>query len=274
MSAEHSGVERVQKEMLLTEDPDVKGFGRRVLREEYDGRYFLVTDNAARSSKSAAGIEKRTVNKIIGKSRKWDFILDPYAAFGISAYIFSKNSERVVAVDRDWETYLLLKENLRGMKNVECFNDDNTAYLEKCIEDKLEPPELIDLDPFGGPEAQFLLTLEWMKDGAILCTNGQIEGVYRNSIGIRHLYPWIDKFSGHKATRWAEEVYFPRLRDLAEKKGRELRLVHSYAHPTSLRFILELGSFEFSKETKDELYKRPRFLDWFQRVEQPGFSFE
>ena len=32
MSAEHSGVERVQKEMLLTEDPDVKGFGRRVLK--------------------------------------------------------------------------------------------------------------------------------------------------------------------------------------------------------------------------------------------------
>ena len=274
MSAEHSGVERVQKEMLLTEDPGAKQFGRRVLREKYDDRYFRVTDNTARSSKSGAGIEKRSVNEIIAKSRKWHFILDPYAGFGISAYIFSKNSERVVAVERDWETYLLLKQNLKGIGNVECVNDDNTAYLQKCIDDGVKPPNLIDLDPFGGPEAQFLLTLEWMKDGAILCTNGQIEGVYRNSIGIKHLYSWIDKYAGHKATKWAEEVYFPRLRDLAEKKGRELRLVHYYAHPTSLRFVFELGSFEFSKEVKDELSKRPHFLDWFQRVEQPGFSFD
>jgi len=274
MSTGHSVVERLQKEMLLTEDPDVKGFGRRVLREEYDGRYFLVTDNAARSFRSEAGIEKRIVNEIIAKSRKWHFILDPYAGFGISAYIFSKHSEKVIALERDWQTYSLMKRNLKGIGIVEPVNDDNVFYLEKCIEDGVKPPNLIDLDPFGGPEAQFLLTLEWMKDGAILCTNGQIEGVYRNSIGIKHLYSWIDKYAGHKATKWAEEVYFPRLRDLAEKKGRELRLVHSYAHPTSLRFIFELGSFEFSKETKDELSKRPRFLDWFARVEQPGFSFE
>lgn len=274
MSAGHSGLRRVQKEMLLTEDPDVKGFRRRVLREEYDGRIFLVTDNAARSFRSEAGIEKRIVNEIISKSRKWDFILDPYAGFGISAYIFSKHSERVIALERDWETYFLMKRNLKGIGNLEPVNDDNVFYIEKCIEDKLEPPELIDLDPFGGPEAQFLLTLEWMKDGAILCTNGQIEGVYRNSIGIKHLYPWIDKHAGHKATRWAEDVYIPRLCGLAKEKGRELRLVHYYAHPTSLRFVFELGSFEFSKEVKDELSKRPHFLDWFQRVEQPGFSFE
>jgi len=274
MFTKDTGLRSVQREALLIEDPDVKEFGGRVLKEEYDGRYFRVTDNTARSSKSDAGIEKRTINEIIGKSRKWDFILDPYAGFGISAYIFSKNSERVVAVERDWETYSLLKENLMGIKNVECVNDDNTAYLQKCIEDGVKPPNLIDLDPFGGPEAQFLLTLEWMKDGAILCTNGQIEGVYRNSIGIKHLYPWVDKYAGHKATKWAEKVYIPRLRGLAKEKGRELRLVHSYAHPRSLRFIFELGAFEFGKETKDELSKRPRFLDWFQRVEQPGFSFE
>lgn len=274
MLTEDTGLVRVPKEALLTEDPDLKEFGGRILKEEYDGRYFRVTNSTARSSKSDAGIEKRIVNEIIGKSRKWDFVLDPYAGFGISAYIFSKNSERVVALERDWETYSLLKQNLDGIKNVECVNDDNVYYLEKCIEDKLEPPELIDLDPFGGPEAQFLLALDWMKDGVILCTNGQIEGVYRNSIGIKHLYSWISKHAGHKATRWAEEVYIPRLRDLAKEKGRELRMVHYYAHPTSLRFIFELGSFEFSEETKDELFKRPRFLDWFQRVEQPGFSFE
>jgi len=194
MFTKDTGLRRVQKEMLLTEDPGAKGFGRRVLREKYDGRYFWVTNNAARSSKSDAGIEKRIVNEIISKSRKWDFILDPYAGFGISAYIFSQNSEKVVALERDWETYSLMKRNLKGIGNVEPVNDDNVFYLEKCIEDGLKPPNLIDLDPFGGPEAQFLLTLEWMKDGAILCTNGQIEGVYRNSIGIRHLYPWIDRF--------------------------------------------------------------------------------
>ena len=93
------------------------------------------------------------------------------------------------------------------------------------------PPELVDLDPFGGPEGQFLLTLEWMKDGAILCTNGQIEGICRNSFLIKHLYPWVDKYAGHKATKWAEEVYIPRLCGLAKEKGRELRPVHYYAHP-------------------------------------------
>ena len=274
MFTENTGIKRVQKERLLIEDDDVKKFGGRVLKEEYDGRYFMVTDNAARSSRSDAGLEKRIVNEIISRDRRWKFFADLYAGFGISTYIFSKTSERVVAVERDWETYSLLKQNLIGIKNVECINDDNVAYLEKCIENGLEPATLIDLDPFGGPEGQFLLTLEWMKDGAILCTNGQIEGVYRNSIGVKHLYPWVDKFSGHKATKWAEEVYIPRLCGLATQKGRELRLVHYYAHPTSLRFIFELGAFEFNKETKDELSKRPRFLDWFQRVEQPGFSFE
>ena len=264
----------VQREALLIEDPDVKEFGGRVLKEEYDGRYFWVINNAARSSRSDAGIEKRIVNEIIAKNQRWHFILDPYAGFGISAYIFSKHSERVIALERDWETYSLMKRNLKGIGNVDPVNDDNTAYLQKCIEDGVKPPELIDLDPFGGPEAQFVLTLEWIENGGILCTNGQIEGVYRNSIGIKHLYPWIDKYAGHKATKWAEDFYFPRLRGLAEEKGRELRLVHYYAHPTSLRFVFELGSFEFSKEVKGELSKRPRFLDWFQRVEQPGFSFE
>ena len=131
---------RVRKETLLTEDADVKEFGGRVLKEEYDGRYFLVTNNAARSSKSQAGIEKRIVNEIIAKSRKWHSILDLYAGFGISTYIFSKHSERVVAVEKDWETYSLLKQNLSGIKNVECINDDNVYYLEKCIEDGLDTP--------------------------------------------------------------------------------------------------------------------------------------
>ena len=274
MLTEYTGLKRVQKEALLIEDDDVKEFGGRVLKEEYDGRYFWVTNNAARSSRSDAGIEKRAVNEIIAKNQRWHRILDLYAGFGISTYIFSKNSERVVAIEKDWETYSLLERNLKDIRNVDRINDDNVYYLEKCIQNKLRPPQLIDLDPFGGPEAQFLLTLEWMESGAILCTNGQIEGVYRNSIGIKHLYPWIDKYAGHKATRWAEKVYIPRLCDLAKEKGRELRLVHYYVHPTSLRFIFELGSFEFSKETKDELSKRPRFLDWFQRVEQPGFPFE
>ncbi len=274
MFTEDTGLRRIPKEALLTEDPDVKEFGGRILKEEYDGRYFRVANNAARSSRSQAGVEKRIINEIIAKSRRWHLILDPYAGFGISAYIFSKNSDRVVALERDPKTYLLLKENLKGIGNVECINDDNVYYLERCVEDKLTPPELIDLDPFGGPEAQFLLTLEWMKDGAILCTNGQIEGVYRNSIGIKHLYSWIDKYAGHKATRWAEDVYIPRLCGLAKEKRKELRLVHYYAHPTSLRFVFELGSFEFNKEVKDELSKRPHFLDWFQKVQQPGFSFE
>jgi 16S rRNA G966 N2-methylase RsmD len=274
MFTKNSRLSSFQKGALLIEDPDVKEFGGRVLKEEYDRRYFLVTNNAARSSRSDAGIEKRIVNEIIVKNPKWHRIFDLYAGFGISSYIFSKNSEKVVALERDPETYLLLKRNLKGIANVEPVNEDNVYYLEKCMEDKLEPRTLVDLDPFGGPEAQFLLTLELMEHGAILLTNGQIEGVYRNSIGIRHLYTWIDKYAGHKATRWAEEVYFPRLRGLAKEKGRELRLVHYYVHPTSLRFILELGSFEFSKEVKDELSKRPHFLDWFQRVEQPGFSFE
>jgi 16S rRNA G966 N2-methylase RsmD len=274
MFTKDTGLRSVQREALLIEDPDVKESGGRVLKEEYDGRYFLVTNNAARSSRSDAGIEKRIVNEIIAKNQRWHRILDPYAGFGISAYIFSKHSERVIALERDWETYSLMKRNLKGIRNVEPVNDDNVLYIENCIKNKSEPPDLIDLDPFGGPEAQFLLALEWMRDGAILCTNGQIEGVYRNSIGIKHLYPWVDKYAGHKATKWAEEVYIPRLRGLAEEKGRELRLVHYYAHPTSLRFVFELGSFEFSKEVKDELSKRPHFLDWFQRVEQPGFSFE
>jgi len=273
MFTKNSGLRRFQKEALLIEDPDVGEFGGRVLKEEYDGRYFLVTNNAARSSRSDAGIEKRIVNEIIMRQR-WHRVFDLYAGFGISSYIFSKNSEKVVALEREPETYLLLTRNLKRIKNVECINDDNVYYLENCIEDRLEPNTLIDLDPFGGPEAQFLLTLELMKEGAILLTNGQIEGVYRNSIGIRHLYSWIDRYAGHKATRWAEEVYIPRLCGLAKERGRELRLVHYYAHPTSLRFIFELGSFQFSKKVKDELSKRPHFLDWFQRVEQPGFSFE
>jgi 16S rRNA G966 N2-methylase RsmD len=273
MFTKNSGLRKLQKEAHLIEDDDVKEFKGRVLKEEYDGRYFLVTNNAARSSRSDAGIEKRIVNEIIMRQR-WHRVFDLYAGFGISSYIFSKNSEKVIALERDAETYLLLKRNVRGIENVEPVNDDNVFYLENCMEDKLETRTLVDLDPFGGPEAQVLLTLERMKDGVISLTNGQIEGVYRNSLGIRHLYPWIDQYSGHKATRWAEEVYFPRLRGLARKQGRELRLVHYYAHPTSLRFIFELGSFEFSKEVKEELSKRPKFLDWFQRVEQPGFSFE
>lgn len=95
MLTEDAGLRRVQKETLLAEDADVKEFGGRVLKEEYDGRYFRVTDNTARSSKSDAGIEKRIVSEIIGKSRKWHFILDAYAGFGISAYIFSK-------IRREW----------------------------------------------------------------------------------------------------------------------------------------------------------------------------
>jgi len=274
MSTKNTGLRRFQKEAILIEDSEVKEFGGRVLKEEYDGRYFLVTNNAARSTRSEAGIEKRIVNERIAKSRKWRSMWDLYAGFGISTHTFSKYAERVVALERDPETYLLLRRNLKGIGKVELINDDNVYYLQKCIEDKVEPPEFIDLDPFGGPESQFISTLEWMKDGAVLCTNGQIEGVYRNSIGIRHLYPWIDRHAGHKATRWAEDVYIPRLLGLAKDKGRELRLVHYYCHPTSLRFIFELGSFEFSKEVKEELSKRPKFLDWFQRVEQPGFSFE
>ena len=260
--------------------------------EKFQDKKFLTLDNAARlsrgksgkSRKVGGGQEKRVINRVVAKNGgdgfRWREILDLYAGYGFSAWVFSANAEKLVLIERHKETFELLKNNpvsnwdgtpclkISEMTNVEFHNQDNIAFLKEMISKKVPPPELVDLDPFGGCDEQLCLVLDWMEDGAILVTDGRIEGLYRNSFIVRRHFPELNgKYTGKSAIKCPEEFLIPRMQKFAKDRNKIIRVVHYYAHPNSSRYVIELGKFHFSTAAMAEFHRRPKFIDWFDNVD-------
>jgi len=228
----------------------------------YDGRHFWVEDDTARPDKKPSGVEKAAVNEIIAANCEWTDVVDAFAGCGISAFIFSKHAKRVLALEKDGLKFAILHENISDIRNIEYQHMDNVEFLKRALREGMTPPELIDLDPFGNPWAQLPLALEWMKYGALLVTTGEIEGIYRDSFIVRRNYPELEgKYTGKEAVIWAQEEFIPNL--ISAYSQYELRLIHFYAEPSSIRVVFEVGDFKFTDETKAKLDQRPKYIGWF-----------
>ena len=238
----------------------------------YDGKFFFVANNTTRPEKTEGGVEKRKVNEIVAGDREWDFVLDCYAGFGISTSIFAKHAKKVVALEEDFRYASAMWVNLyqyyqaNEIGYVEILNDDNRYYLNPGPEKNQHPPSLIDLDPVGSCKKQLELALEWMKDGALLMTNGHIGYVARNMDWVHNVYPHMgNRYIGDKAVDWPEEYYIPWL----QRNYPQLRrIVHFYAHPTSVRCVCEVGEFKFFEKTIQKLVKRPKYLGKYKDMKK------
>jgi len=231
----------------------------------YKKRHFYVEDGTGRHDTKHSGLEKSEVNEIVAANREWTDVLDAFAGYGISSYIFSKHAKRVLALEKRERTFSILWQNISDIENIEAVHTDNLSFLEKAVKEEIEPPDLIDLDPFGNPYAQLRHVLAWMKKGALLVTTGEIEGIYRNSFIVRKNYPELKgKYIGKEAVWWAEREFIPRV--IKQYPDSQLNPVHFYAEPSSVRVVFEVGGFEFTKETKDKLAARPHYLSWFKEA--------
>jgi 16S rRNA G966 N2-methylase RsmD len=226
----------------------------------YDENHFYVEDNTARPDKKPSGVEKQRVNEIVAADHEWNFVLDAFAGYGISSYIFSKHARKVLALEKRELSFDILWQNVRHIENIVVRHTNNVRFLEKALKEGIEPPDLIDLDPYGNCREQLPLALDWMKKGAILITSGEIEGITRNSPFGRKNFPELEgRYIGKEAVMWAEKEFIPNL-----LKQYDLRLVHFYAEPSSVRTVFKVGGFEFQEETKEKLANRPKYIDWFK----------
>jgi predicted RNA methylase len=253
--------------------------------EIYLGRKFRTLDTAVRLSrgknikrkKSAGGQEKRKINEIVarngGDGFKWGTVGDLFGGVGFATWAFSLNAERVIAIEKNKEAFENLKMNLSvsdyndtAVENATALHRDNIEFLHEAIANKVPPPSLVDLDPFGGCDEQLCLVLDWMTNGALLVTDGRIEGIYRNSFIVRRHFPELDgRYTGKSAVRWPEEFVIPRMHKFAKERNKIIRVIHFYAHPNSSRYIIEVGNFQFSTAAKVEFHRRSKFIDWFAR---------
>jgi 16S rRNA G966 N2-methylase RsmD len=224
-------------------------------------KHFYVEDDPARPDKKPSGVEKQEVNEIVAADHEWDFVLDAFAGYGVSSYIFSKHAKRVLALEEGERTFSILWQNVREIENIAVIRTDNIDYLKKALREGMQPPNLIDLDPFGNCRSQLPLALDWMKNGALLVTTGEIEGIYRKSPFGRKNHADIDgQYIGKEAVMWAENEFIPNL----TRGYNGLRPVHFYADPSSIRVVFEVGEFKFRSETREELDKRPQYIWWFK----------
>lgn len=238
----------------------------------YDENPFFVEDNTTRPEKTDGGIEKRIVNEIVARDRKWNFVLDCYAGCGISTWIFAKHAKKVDAVEKNPKYASAMWTNLavpfykEATVELTIFNEDNLDYLRNNLAGNWNPPDLIDLDPFASCEEQLKLALMWMKDGALLLTNGHIGRISRNMKWVEKVYPDIgNRYIGDKAVDWPRKYFIPKK---LEEPYKQLRVVHYYVHPTSVRVVCEVGKFRFSEETIKKLKERPKYLDKFKDMKK------
>ena len=238
----------------------------------YDDKPFFVEDNTTRPEKTDGGIEKRIVNEIVARDREWNFVLDCYAGCGVSTWIFAKHAKKVDAVEMNLKYASAMWANLavpflkEATVELNIFNEDNLDYLRRALEEKQDPPDLIDLDPFASCEKQLELALEWMKDGALLLTNGHIGRISRNMDWVEDHYPDIgNRYIGDKAIDWPTKYFIPKK---LEDPYKQLRVVHYYVHPTSVRVVCEVGKFRFSEGTIKKLKERPKYLDRFGEMKK------
>ena len=232
----------------------------------YDGKHFWIEDDdAARPDNKPSGVEKAAVNEIISADHEWTDVLDAFAAYGIGSYIFSKHAKHVLALELNGRRFAILWPNVCDIANIEVQHIDNVEFLKRALRERMTPPELIDLDTYDNTRAQLPLALEWVKYGALLLTTGEIHGIYRNSPFGRAYHPEIEgQYIGKEAVRWAEEVFIPDL--IRAYSQYELRPIHFYAEPTSIRVVFEVGGFKFTDETKAKLAARPHYVGWFNNA--------
>lgn len=241
----------------------------------HDGMIFLCKNDTSLLDKTEGGEEKRRVIEIVASGHDWNDVLDAYGGAGISSFIYSKYAKRVSILEQDFENcYFILENVLYRRKNVRLTPTDNLLFLKEAVENGKEPPDLIDIDPFGNPEPQLSWALRWIKKGAILITNALMIRIQRGHSAMGKVYQGIGKrYSGRAAVLWAEDYYIPMLKE--QYKDKELNPVYFYAHPTSVRVVCEVGGFKFSSETMNKLKKEPTYLDWFEDVHyQKGESHD
>lgn len=238
----------------------------------YDQKPFFVDNNTVRPDKTEGGIEKRIVNEIVASDRRWNFVLDCFAGFGISTSIFAKHAKKVVALENNFKYASAMWVNLHqyfldtAIGHVSIIPEDNVDYLRKTLKGKEEPPDLVDLDPFDSCEKQLGLVLKLLKDGALLLTNGHIGRISRNMGWAQKTYPGIGKrYIGNKVIDWPTQYFIPKK---LEEPYKQLRVVHYYVHPTSVRIVCEVGKFRFSEETIKKLKERPKYLGRFKDMKK------
>jgi 16S rRNA G966 N2-methylase RsmD len=229
----------------------------------YKGKHFYVEDDPARPDKKPSGVEKAVIDEIVAADHEWDFVVDAFAGIGVSSYIFSKHARRVLALEKKESKFDILWENVLEIDNIWVEHVDNLKFLERAVREGMKPPELMSLDSFGNCRAQLTPALKWMKNGALLVTTGEIEGIYRNSPFVRKNLPEIEgRYIGKEAVMWAEKEFIPNL----IRQYPQLHPVHFYIEPSSVRVVFEVGEFEFTRETKEKLAEkeRPIYLAWFK----------
>lgn len=236
-----------------------------------DEKPFFVDNNTTRPDKTEGGIEKRKINEIVASDRKWNFVLDAYAGFGISTAIFAKHAKKVVAVEKNLQYAAAMWANLapsflfNETIELKIVNEDNLEYFDKALEEKLAPPDLIDLDPFNSCKEQLKKALKWMKNGALLLTNGYIKSLSRDLDWVHNgkFFPdFGNRYTGDNAMDWPTEYFIPEELEKPYKEN-ELKVVHYYVHPTSVRVVCTVGEFQFEPETVKKL-DRDNYLDQFK----------
>jgi hypothetical protein len=240
----------------------------------FDQKQFFADNNTVRPDKTEGGIEKRVVNEIVANDRRWNFVLDCYAGFGISTAIFAKHANKVIALEKNLKYASAMLINLLPyyeddeIGHLVIIQKDNLTFLKREAKriPKQDPPDLVDLDPFASCEEQLEEALKWMKNGALLLTNGHIGRVARNMDWVPRVYPGMgNRYTGDKVIDWPTKYFIPK--KLVEPY-KQLRVVHYYVHPTSVRVVCEVGKFRFSEETIKKLNDRPKYLDRFGEMKK------
>jgi len=178
----------------------------------YDRKPFFVANDTTRPEKTDGGIEKRIVNEIVAEDRRWNFVVDCYAGFGISTLIFAKHAKIVYAVEKNLKYASAMWINLRPyffdnvIGRVVIIPKDNRDYLRVAPDEEEHPPDLIDLDPFASCGKQLELAMEWMENGALLLTNGHIGRILRKMSWVKKTYPDMRKRG--ESNRLAHRVFY------------------------------------------------------------------
>lgn len=88
------------------------------------------------------------VGEAVG-SESGDVAIDLYAGVGLFTIQLARRFQRVIGIEADRAATKFAEQNItaNGLANVEFHNDDVAYWLERFVESKVLPPDLIVLDP-------------------------------------------------------------------------------------------------------------------------------
>jgi hypothetical protein len=219
-------------------------------------------------------MEKLNVNRVISDTlTKKDVVLDLFAGFGMTTYVWALNAGKVEAVEKDPDIFECLKYNIPSAMPVNFYNMDNCILMKKwAMFDKRDFSNIkvVDLDSWNNIISQAPYTFKCIDKGLVLVTSGEHFALYRGTKFKRYngLTKDIEK-NPETAFYFGETVLFPWLKQFSDKEGKDIRIIHTLTSPRVTRLVIAVGGYK-NISLERELSKRPKWYGWLgKRLNSP-----